>query len=409
MKTLRWALFWCHLTAGSLAALLVVALCASGILLAFQPQVLRVVERAARTAPGRPSVPRLGPGTLLRLVSGLAAGASPTAVTLSSDPSASAAVAFGRESVVYLDPTTGVLRGRGSEGWRAFFANVQEFHRWLTLRGEGRELGKAATGAATLAFFGLALSGLFIWWPRLRGVRRVSSVGLLQRGLSGRARDFNWHNVIGVWSALPLLVITLTALPMSYSWANDLVYRIAGGEPPPRQGEESGRARNRSETPRVFSAADAEVLDRLWPAAESRSPGWRSITLRAPADRRSPVVFTIEEGRYLNRFARSSLTLDPKTGAIRKWEPYGGASGGRRARSWMRFLHTGEALGVGGQIAAALSSVGGIFLALTGVSLALRRFVGWRARRARPATPEALSHTRSPGEAELARPKEAVS
>ena len=94
------------------------------------------------------------------------------------------------------------------------------------------------------------------------------------------------------------------------------------------------------------------------------------------------MTFSIEEGRFLNRFARSSLTLDAKSGAVTKWEPYAEAAAGRQARSWMRFLHTGESLGVIGQIVAALASLGGAVLAVTGIALSLRRFQAWRARRA---------------------------
>jgi hypothetical protein len=32
----------------------------------------------------------------------------------------------------------------------------------------------------------------------------VRSVLLFNRTTSAKARDFNWHNVIGVWSAIPL-------------------------------------------------------------------------------------------------------------------------------------------------------------------------------------------------------------
>jgi uncharacterized iron-regulated membrane protein len=48
----------------------------------------------------------------------------------------------------------------------------------------------------------------------------------------------------------------------------------------------------------------------------------------------------------------------------------------------MRFLHTGESLGVLGQLVAALASLGGAVLAMTGIALSLRRLQAWRARRA---------------------------
>jgi len=382
MKALRRLLFWTHLAAGSLAGAVIFAMCVTGVLLAFQPQVLRFVERDVRRSPAAAGSETLPAGTLLRFAAAASPAGAPTAVTLSANPSESAAVAFGRERTLFLDPTTGAVLGSGASGWRAFFAKVQDVHRWLAFSEENRPAGKAITGAANVLFLLLALSGLYIWWPRLRGIRRVSSVGLFQRGLSGKPRDFNWHNVIGVWSALPLVVITLTGMVISYRWAGDLVYRAFGSEPPPAQNPAARpRGRGAAGEARAFTAESAATLNGLWRAAAEKSPGWRAITLRLPERSGAPVSFSIEEGRFLNRFARSSLTLDSKTGAVTKWEPYAAASAGRQARSWMRFLHTGESLGISGQIVAALASLGGSVLAVTGIALALRRFLAWRARR----------------------------
>jgi uncharacterized iron-regulated membrane protein len=408
VRTLRRGLFWIHLAAGSIAGVVILILCATGVLLAFQPQVLRLVERNARRVPSaernarrvpsaeriarrdpaRTSPTHLGAGTLLRLAGDSFPGDSPSALTISSDPAEPAMVAFGRGRVLFLDPATGAVLGRGSRAWRAFFVSAQDLHRWLSLGGTRRAAGEAVTGAASLLFLGIALSGLYIWWPRLRGIRRVSSVALFQPAASAsrRARDFHWHNVVGIWSALPLIVITVTALPMSYRWAGDLVYRIAGGEAPAATSEPA-RA-DRSGTPAIpaLSGERAASLDALSRTAEAQSAGWRAITLRLPAGG-DAVTFTIEEGRFANRFARSQITVDARTGEIRKWEPYAQASGGRRARSWMRFLHTGETLGVAGQLVAASASLGGCVLVVTGLSLVLRRLRSWLSR---PAAANAL-------------------
>ena len=279
MTALRRVLFWCHLAAGALAGVVILLLCVTGALLAFQPQVLAFLEREARAAPPSAAGERLPGGTLLLHASRSVPGSRPTAVTVPASSSESAWVAFGRERTLYLDPATGAVRGEASRSGRAFFAAVQDLHRWLLVPEKSRPAGKAVTGAANLAFFGLALTGLYIWWPRIRGIRRVSSVGLFQRGVSGKARDFNWHNVVGVWTAIPLLVLTATGMVISYRWAGDLVYRLAGSEPPPAQAP-NARARNRGEAPPAFSPERAAALDRLWRIAEQQSPGWRAITLR---------------------------------------------------------------------------------------------------------------------------------
>ena len=49
-------------------------------------------------------------------------------------------------------------------------------------------------------------------------------------------------------------------------------------------------------------------------------------------------------------------------------------------RRWVRFLHTGEALGLPGQTLAGLASAAAALLVWTGLSLALRRFMRWRVR-----------------------------
>ena len=40
---------------------------------------------------------------------------------------------------------------------------------------------------------------------------------------------------------------------------------------------------------------------------------------------------------------------------------------------WLRFLHTGEALGWPGQLVAGIASLGGVMLVWTGLALAVRR------------------------------------
>ncbi len=76
---------------------------------------------------------------------------------------------------------------------------------------------------------------------------------LISTRLRGKARDWNWHNVIGFWSSAVLIVLTLTAAVMSYPWANDLLVhddraanrrRARPKVPPAPLLKERGRAAN---------------------------------------------------------------------------------------------------------------------------------------------------------------------
>ena len=76
-------------------------------------------------------------------------------------------------------------------------------------------------------------------------------------------------------------------------------------------------------------------------------------------------------------------------------ETFADNSPGRRARSILRFAHTGEVAGIVGQTVAGLVSAGAVVLVWTGFALAWRRFRAWW-RRTQPDARAA-----SPGEAEL--------
>jgi uncharacterized iron-regulated membrane protein len=71
------------------------------------------------------------------------------------------------------------------------------------------------------------------------------------------------------------------------------------------------------------------------------------------------------------------------TREIERAEAFADLDSGRRFRTWLRFVHTGEYYGLAGQTVAGIASLGGVFLVYTGITLALRRFWGWRKRRTR--------------------------
>ena len=60
---------------------------------------------------------------------------------------------------------------------------------------------------------------------------------------------------------------------------------------------------------------------------------------------------------------------------MREWAPFSSQTPGQRLRSWIRFLHTGEALGIVGQTIAAIVSATSVIMVWTGLALAWRRLI----------------------------------
>ncbi|MEX2261468.1 MAG: PepSY-associated TM helix domain-containing protein [Bryobacteraceae bacterium] len=372
--TLRKFFFWLHLTAGTVAGIVILIMSVTGVLLMYQKQMTAWADGRHRFAPPSPGTERLPMEMLLARVRETRT-APPSGVTARADPSEAVAVAYGRD-IVYVNPYTGEVLGEGSKRIRAFFQFLIDWHRWLGAQGESRPAARAITGACNIAFLFLVMSGFYLWWPRKWSWKHVSSVVTFRSGLTGRARDWNWHNVIGSWSAIPLFFVVSTALFFSYPWANTLLYKVTGSEPPAAPARRPGAAAS----PRGEWQLDG--LSERWARAEQQVPVWQSISLRLPPAGDATVTFAIDESSGAARpDKRSQLTLDLNTGEVVRWEPYASHNLGRQIRLWIRWVHTGEAGGVIGQTVAGVVSAGGAVLVWTGVALAWRRFLAWRQRK----------------------------
>jgi uncharacterized iron-regulated membrane protein len=391
----RRAIFWLHLAAGCTAGAVVLVMSVTGVLLMYERQIVAWADGVHRsTRP--PGAAPLGVDALLAGLHAARPDAAPTAVTFSAAADAPVTVALGRAGTVFLDPYDGRILGEGSSAARSFFQRVVAWHRWLGAEGQARAAGRAITGASNLLFLFLVTSGAVLWWPRERSWRAVRAVAAYRGGLRGRARDFNWHNVTGLWLCVPLFVIVVSAVVISYPWAGDLLYRALGETPPPRvrAGAPAGAPRDgRPFRTEMTPPPSRERLDRLVARARAQVPAWQTIALRLP-EGGGPVSFTIDSGRGAIRpDRRAQLLLDRRTGEVVRFEPYESQSPARRLRGWLRWLHTGEAGGVWGQTLAGIASAGAALLVWTGLALAWRRLLAWRQRTATPrsaaATPTA--------------------
>lgn len=412
MKLFRKIIFWCHLTAGVAAGIVILIMSVTGVLLAYERQLTYWADtRGYQVSLTDATATRLPIETLLAKVRE-ARPATPSTITFRADQNAPAEIGFGREGTVFINPYTGEVLGEGSTTVRSFFRIVTDWHRWLGASGNGtgHDIGRAITGASNLIFLFIVISGFYLWWPRRWTRVAVRNVTWFKRRLPDRARNFNWHNVIGFWSALPLFIVVLSSVVLSYTWASNLVYRVAGETPPvPRaapnqppnnagpQPQRSGAERSSDgaitrSNDGTNNALPADGLNQLMVRAEQQQAGWRIISLRLPTAQDATATFTIDTGDGGQPQKRSQLTLDRKSGEVVRWEPFASYTTGRKLRSYLRFAHTGEVAGLPGQTIAGLVSAGGAVLVWTGLALAWRRFRVWCAKgRVRPAVVSQLA------------------
>lgn len=372
---LRRLLFWIHLVVGVVGAAVIVLMSFTGVLLTYERQLIEWSDRGFRVEV--PTAPEAQRAPLDRVVHAAIeaeadAGATVRTVTVASDPARPVAVRLS-SGTHYVHPYTGAVLGAPGGWMRELMSDLRAWHRWIAMTGDQRPIGRAITGAVNLGFLFLILSGMYLWFPRRLTRRHFKAVLAFDRGSKGKVRDFNWHNVFGFWSALPLAIVVASATVISYPWASNLVYRLAGEAPPVRS------AAAPVEEP-AGPAFDPARLDALFGTAAAHLDGWRTIRVTWP-DAGEPVDFRIDLGTGRQPHRQHTLSLDAQSGDIAEWVPHEAQSLGRRARLFLRFAHTGEVWGVPGQTVAGLVSLFALILAWTGVALAMRRGLRWIRRR----------------------------
>jgi uncharacterized iron-regulated membrane protein len=375
--TVRKLIFWPHLIAGSIAGIVIFLMSVTGILLAYQRQIVSWADRGSRVPQADQAAKPLPVEDLVQryLNSG---NKQPTTITLRSDAAAPAEFAYGRERVVFVNPYNGAVTGEGSKRVREIFSSITAWHRWLGAQTTGRALGRGITGFCNLLFLGLVCSGFFLWWPRRWSWQHLRPIIFPRRGLKGRTRNWNWHNAVGFWCAIPLFFIVLSGVVMSYSWANNLVYQLTGSPVPQQNGPERPGGRPDGAMP-SNTASSLAGLDALLGQAQAGAPNWKSISFALPRSPKAPVNFSIDEGTSGRPDLRSQA-LAQRDGSLH-WTRFSDNTTGRRVRTWLRFIHTGEAGGIPGETVALLASAGGALLVWTGLALALHRFRNWRNRK----------------------------
>jgi len=404
MKLFRKVIFWCHLLTGVVVGLMTLIMSVTAVLLTYQRQIIAWADtRDHRVAPPAPEASRLPVEALIAKARESRTDTVPVTFTLQSDATKPAAIGAAGGRVIYINPSTGDVLGEGSKSVRDFFRVVVRWHTSLGASNENRATAAAIIGACNLCLLFMVASGLYIWWPRSWSWPQVRNIIWFKRRLPGRARDFNWHNTIGFWSLAPILIVVSSGVVLSYRWAGDLVYRLAG-ETPPAPAQPSGNAApQRAGSDRGAIQSPLDGLNQLFLRAERQTAGWQSISLRIPQSVEAPITFTIDHGNGGQPQKRAQLTLDRKSGEVINWEPFSSYTTGRKMRSFMRFAHTGEVAGLVGQTIAGVASLGACFLVYTGLALAFRRFRAWLAPRPKESTQPVSSPIEEAKDAEIAK------
>lgn len=356
----RRVLFRTHWIAGLLAGLVLSAVGVTGAVLAFEDEILVALNPQLAIVPeGEPRSPDALIAAVRerhpdRGIAGFAWRGATRAADVRFDGG------FDAGSVA-IDPYRGTLlpAARGADAIHA----IEQVHRNLA----AGPVGKQLVGASTVVLVLLAITGIWLRWPK----RWTSPRAWLALDWSLRGRAFLWHlhSVVATW-VLPLyLVAALTGLFWSYESYRAALFALAGVEAPAGRGGPGGpRGPGAPPPPPAIPVS----LDASWRTLRSAAPRLETAMVGFPRAADAPLEWRYVTGDAPHERASSTLrtTID---GAALADERYERLPAGRRAMAAIFPLHSGAIVGAPGRALMAIASLLMPLFFVTGVWLWLAR------------------------------------
>ena len=349
-------LFQVHWFIGITAGVVLAVVGLTGGMLAFEQEILRQINSSVmRVAPQAGAA--LSAAELIGRIQTESPGKRIATLTLFSSPQEAVRVGFAAEPPArrgesrYVNPYTGEILPRlnGEE----FFRTVTQIHRYLA----SGDVGKHIVGASTLGLVIMALSGLYLRWPR----KILDWRAWLALNWSQKGRAFLWslHSVMGTWVMLCYLLAALTGLYWSYDWYRDALFSLTGA---PRPAQTPAPAKPERQGAPTASNAESGVeqsrdMNRAWDLFRQEVGGYASATLRLPAKAGQPVQITYLDFDPPHSRAINRIVFDVPSGKIIEHERYQDKPAGGKIMSSIFPLHSGRFFGMPGAVVMMLASL----------------------------------------------------
>ena len=388
--------FKVHFILGLTAGLVLLVVGTSGAILSFEKEILKAINKDSYEV-SVPNSAKLSTKELLEKFQVKMPDTKVSSISFSSEPEDSTVLNVtskeNRKGInYYINPYTAEILP--DIVGRDFFSFNLRLHRWLAFSGDAREVGKQAVAISTVALIILAISGVIIYWGRIKRAFFKSFTFTTKH--HGRAFLSTMHSAVGMWVLPFYLLASLTGLYWSYGWYNDMLYKIAGVEKPQRmqqqakpegqaesekpEGEKAQRTENKAEKPEGEKVRapkqEKSNFDEYQKAVDMFNvfvqKDYSKVTLRFP-QKGSVYSFSYLDTNPDHYRASNSLELDVNSWQLLKHERYEDKPLNEQLMKSILPLHTGEYFGIIGQIGMFIASAAMSLFTITGFMLYFNR------------------------------------
>jgi uncharacterized iron-regulated membrane protein len=338
-----------HLALGLIAGAFMMTLGVTGSILAFEPEIDRLLH---------PSVSYVTPGgrvlSLVEIGDSISRkyGGEPIVAFLpSSSPRFPTEVLMSR-GVASVNQYTGEVLGVRTRG-QTLLGFVRALHVRLAIGDAGRNILRWSAVAMLFSI----ISGLYLWWP----VKRVRIRGAW---LGGRFW-FDLHNSVGIYSLLPWLALAVTGAVIGFEdQTAALLDKLTGSSPVHS---------SRSIVPSESGGGATEITpDQAVAIACAQLPG--AVPYRVQMPRYGGVyVVSLEYSDHRIAGGSNSLSIDPWSGRVISSDLESGLTTRERFMATNEAIHTGGVFGLPGRAIVALVGILLPVQAASGLVMWLRR------------------------------------
>ncbi|WP_313385335.1 PepSY-associated TM helix domain-containing protein [Chishuiella sp.] len=212
---------WLHLWLGLFSGIIIVIIAITGAILSFKDEISDIIypELIVRDE----GLQMVSPSELYLLAKKEYPDKEATFIWRPTGQAA--AIGFGERNtgfLLYVNPFSKEIIKRPSfQKEFDFFSWALKGHRTLWLP---REIGRPIINYSTLIFLITLLTGLVLWWPKkwTKAIKKQSFT--IKWGAKTKRLNYDLHNVLGFYSLIILIIISMTGMFYGLPWFNKFLY-----------------------------------------------------------------------------------------------------------------------------------------------------------------------------------------